>query len=208
METLSLFADSGAMFAPIHSTPARRFFYRCCDCLSTVATESKLPEVYDDRRGQVTNAICDACGGRIEYLGATVGDTLRKFAGYTTPCDHRCTHAAGPNCECSCGGANHGSGVVVPVYYSGPVPRVGIAKRAGAKGEYYRELCGEFRAHWSRIFGGLASARERGEWLDVARFSELGRGRRLFSEFMHACGMRSYSARNASIKKLIAVLER
>jgi hypothetical protein len=25
------------------------------------------------------------------------------------PCDKRCTHATGHSCECSCGGANHGS---------------------------------------------------------------------------------------------------
>lgn len=25
-----------------------------------------------------------------------------------TPCDHRCTSARGHNCECSCGGVNHG----------------------------------------------------------------------------------------------------
>jgi len=25
-------------------------------------------------------------------------------------CDSRCTNAVGPNCDCSCGGKNHGSG--------------------------------------------------------------------------------------------------
>lgn len=25
------------------------------------------------------------------------------------PCDGRCTSAKGPNCDCSCGGANHGA---------------------------------------------------------------------------------------------------
>lgn len=29
----------------------------------------------------------------------------------TTPCDGRCTHAKGHECECSCGGKNHGSGL-------------------------------------------------------------------------------------------------
>lgn len=31
----------------------------------------------------------------------------------TVPCDARCTGARGPNCECSCGGANHGHGNAV-----------------------------------------------------------------------------------------------
>jgi len=38
--------------------------------------------------------------------------TLKPISGYIAPavkCDPRCTGATGPNCECSCGGENHGS---------------------------------------------------------------------------------------------------
>lgn len=36
---------------------------------------------------------------------------LRPIVGTVTDheCDSRCTSAKGPNCECACGGANHGS---------------------------------------------------------------------------------------------------
>ncbi len=37
-------------------------------------------------------------------------------------CDARCTGATGPNCECSCGGKNHGTGRVVEIAV--PVARV------------------------------------------------------------------------------------
>lgn len=39
----------------------------------------------------------------MKAVRATVNDT---------PCDGRCTSATGPNCDCSCGGRNHGLGKV------------------------------------------------------------------------------------------------
>lgn len=41
----------------------------------------------------------------------TPGTPIRgTFSG--RPCDARCLYAKGPDCECSCGGANHGAGHV------------------------------------------------------------------------------------------------
>lgn len=41
------------------------------------------------------------------------------------PCDGRCTGATGPNCECSCGGVNHGTGRLIAVEIdAGGVPRL------------------------------------------------------------------------------------
>ncbi len=36
-------------------------------------------------------------------------DRVKGFKVETVPCDARCTGARGHNCECSCGGANHGA---------------------------------------------------------------------------------------------------
>ena len=55
-----------------------------------------------------------ACGGEMEHMGRVEGDRLTKTE-YRCPCDGRCTGALGPNCDCQCGGANHGSGRVVEV---------------------------------------------------------------------------------------------
>ena len=79
-----------------------RNFYRCGDCLSVVAV--------DGRRQRLS---C-ACGGTLEHMGRVEGDRLTKTQ-YLCPCDGRCTGALGPNCDCQCGGANHGSGRVVEV---------------------------------------------------------------------------------------------
>lgn len=43
-------------------------------------------------------------------------------------CDGRCTNARGPNCECSCGGVNHGSQRTVKVWRdAGAVPSAKVA---------------------------------------------------------------------------------
>lgn len=43
------------------------------------------------------------CSGRHITMEAIVATTTK------TPCDERCTHATGHNCNCSCGGKNHGT---------------------------------------------------------------------------------------------------
>lgn len=45
------------------------------------------------------------CCGR-----ATSWNWLKSFLNPAVKCDARCTHAKGFNCECSCGGENHGKG--------------------------------------------------------------------------------------------------
>jgi hypothetical protein len=38
------------------------------------------------------------------------GEPIRARYSAGKPCDARCIYAKGPNCECSCSGANHGIG--------------------------------------------------------------------------------------------------
>ena len=95
----------------------RRYMYRCHDCLAVSAVDGVLV----DRRAR-----CD-CGGTVECLGY-VRDTGRRYLArdsFDVPCDHRCTGATGPNCDCSCRGENHGTGRVVTVVVDvGGVPRL------------------------------------------------------------------------------------
>lgn len=82
-----------------------RHFYRCIDCLTVMAAEAR--EI-DPR--------CGLCTGQVEYLGRVEGPSqwLKKTS-HECPCDHRCTAARGPKCDCSCGGINHGSNLMVLV---------------------------------------------------------------------------------------------
>lgn len=49
---------------------------------------------------------CPDCGQRKMIRGQAVRGTIAP----SVRCDARCEGARGPNCECSCGGANHGAG--------------------------------------------------------------------------------------------------
>lgn len=106
-----------------------RHYYRCTDCLSVAATEQKLPTETKHYTERVT-AECGACGGSIEYMGPVVRDRLVTDVKYLCPCDERCTGARGPNCDCSCGGANHGTGAMAEVVVTSGVPRLMIRPEA------------------------------------------------------------------------------
>lgn len=86
--------------------PAARHFYRCLGCLAVFAVEGK-------RHGELR---C-ACGGPTTWMGQVHRTRLQKTE-ERCPCDARCTCARGPSCDCSCGGANHGTGAVVKVVVS------------------------------------------------------------------------------------------
>lgn len=57
------------------------------------------PTVYG---GDVEMGICKGCGKMMDF------GILKAFLRPEHKCDARCTSARGHNCECSCGGANHG----------------------------------------------------------------------------------------------------
>jgi hypothetical protein len=52
--------------------------------------------------GDTVNGLCHKCGRMMVY------GVLKGIKNESVPCDGRCTGARGHNCECSCGGANHG----------------------------------------------------------------------------------------------------
>lgn len=53
-----------------------------------------------------TKAACKGCGRLISlhFMKPIYGKVSESHA-----CDARCLNAVGPDCECSCGGANHGA---------------------------------------------------------------------------------------------------
>jgi hypothetical protein len=54
--------------------------------------------------GDVEMGVC-SCGRMMSF------GQLKASLRLNHPCDARCLFARGPNCECSCGGANHGCGM-------------------------------------------------------------------------------------------------
>lgn len=108
-----------------YAGPVNRWFLRCEDCLSVLAVETEPRRSCEARfPGADVPARCGACAGRLVLMGRVQADRLIRHDDRTA-CDARCQAAAGPNCACQCGGANHGQAVSVLVTIdAGGVPRV------------------------------------------------------------------------------------
>jgi hypothetical protein len=79
-----------------------RWFVRCRLCLSIAAVDAiSLPK---------GTLVCAGCDGPVEVMDRVRGCTSNLES--RCKCDARCTNAKGPNCDCSCGGKNHGSGML------------------------------------------------------------------------------------------------
>ena len=68
-------------------------------CVYIQACGGGKPTVYG---GDTEFGLCRNCGKMMDY------GQLKGYVKPEQPCDARCTGARGHNCECSCGGANHG----------------------------------------------------------------------------------------------------
>ena len=134
-----------------------RHFYRCVDCLDLTVIDGQ----------QQHEILCD-CGARLNYMGHVNGDTLRIDA-ERSACDDRCTSATGPNCDCGCGGVNHGTNRVVQVQIiTGNVPQVTARANLATR-------CAQVAA-WRRA---ILEARERADAATHGTISAMQRGQRI-----------------------------
>ena len=191
---VSLFSEP----APPAVPTAPRNFYRCADCLTIAAVDGRSP----------AGTLCGACDGPIEHMGEVYRTSLRQLTGYEAPCDHRCTGARGPDCECSCGGANHGTGLVVPVFEYQGVPRLQVVNpRARMVADEWRGLVAEYRAAWAARFGALADAKRRGVYLSGGEYSRYLTGCELAGRWQVIRGRRT-GARVKALQGLIAEVKK
>lgn len=161
-------------------------YYRCVDCLSVATAADYNP------RG-----ICGHCDGKLEYLGRVKGARLVETQ-ELCKCDGRCVFAKGPNCDCTCQGANHGSGwhgggFVVVDTDRGPVPRLRMVadKQAAA-------TAAEWRAGYAALLAAIAAADAASDW----------RRRYVLRDCLAAVRQaRSHKNRMAKIRKLLPELE-
>jgi hypothetical protein len=140
------------------TTPlTRRLYYRCHDCLTTLCVE------LDNRQ----RAICGICGGPMDFLGVVQPDN-KSYARSAEQClcNDQCQTASGPNCDCHCGGKNHGIGyrTVVVVVDRGTVKLSPAADQpaALARANQYRaelenaraRIAAELGADWKAYTAG------------------------------------------------------
>lgn len=185
-----------------------RHFYRCIDCLSVVATETELQPVQNPPLYIRSYGSCGACCGRIEYLGQVHANTSLVKTEYRSACDSRCTAAFGPNCDCLCGGKNHGSNRVVEVIVeAGKLPRVLVPSDAKSKGETYRALLDRIRVAFNDRFGDVIERKRRGEYLDIPAWCRFQDGIRLNSRVIGARELRTHAARNRKLNAILAEIQ-
>ena len=102
---------------------SNRHFYRCRSCCHVIAVEGTL-EVEVTENGTQYKARC-VCEGKLELMGRVGRKPGLVMDSERCACDARCTNATGPSCDCSCGGANHGTHRVVAIEVgAGGIPRV------------------------------------------------------------------------------------
>jgi hypothetical protein len=92
---------------------------------------------------------------------------------YETPCDGRCTSAKGPSCDCSCGGRNHGSNLLVTVVVdAGSIPHATntpTPKALAQRAEFLTAL-ESVRSEYADLADRRASG-----WIPAEEFTQLCR---------------------------------
>jgi len=72
---------------------------------ATPSGEARRTHRYDVARLATLRAHGLVCDDHDRFLSVTA---IRGIVNVDKSCDGRCMNATGPNCDCSCGGANHG----------------------------------------------------------------------------------------------------
>lgn len=168
-------------------TTKHRFFARCLRCLTVFAWES------ESRRAPGTNETPSCpCGSRAEFMGRCARNPMPPAAD-EVPCDSRCTAARGPNCDCSCGGRNHGKDVLAMIEAGGAVFEISAAakRRADEYSDALQVIDGRLRE--------LDAKREK----DLSHIEKFQRYRLLSARHKAARAR----AHNARMKLLRSVLE-
>ncbi len=134
-----------------------RHCFRCQDCLGVTFVETA-------NEGHVISRWDCACGGKTcQYLGKVLQNRIVTTF-QASVCDHRCTNAPGPNCDCQCGGKNHGSGRTVTYTEGQPLPT--MRSTSPANGAAYRAAVEAALTHMDAIAPGS----RRGAYLQREQF--------------------------------------
>ena len=177
--------------------PINRWYWRCTGCLAVVAVETELTTKWVNN--VAANPQCSICGEDCECMGRVSGGHLVHDR-TRCACDARCTSATGPNCDCSCGGVNHGTGAVVPYEVNaGGIPVIQVPDTAKRL-----QIVLEWRAAIEPLVrerNALAAERRLGRIPQdkYNRWWTLGR------VIQHARGLRTHSGRMKYLEKYTAV---
>ncbi len=173
----------------------KKWFLRCRGCLSVMATQAERP---------ASGMRCSACEGAIEVMGMVRQQRIVRIEDHC-PCDDRCTMAAGPHCDCQCGGKNHGSKIVVQVVVDvGGIPRITPVNPEKARRVYGEWLLAKKKAE-DRVhlhFPSIAAWRHRETSPGSFESTQGQRGDRYLSAISRAGGLKTHHARLKALDSL------
>lgn len=172
------------------ATCTARHCYRCADCLEVVFVDGDVHRQLE----------CGVCGGRFECMGRVGRSGRLEVDHYECACDARCTGARGPQCDCQCGGVNHGTGRVVLVTSdAGAVPRAmpKDAAKANARVAEWREVVAAIEAKLEAL------PKRTGAYLPREAFMQTVEAQRLRRELRKLSTRRTHHGRMKAAAELL-----
>lgn len=181
----------GLDVGPVAASTAPLRWYRCRDCLGVFTTP-------DDA---TLSPACGVCGARCDFQGLTAH--VRTFN--VSPCDDRCCTARGRNCECACGGKNHGTWRSVSVTRTVGIATLGAPRDAAKLAAGVAEFRAAREAADAAIetrFGDVFRLKSSGAWLDGHDFARWLAGRDFRNDVREAGACKVHSLRLEKLRKL------
>lgn len=183
--------------APLPVEPAKPAaplrWYRCSDCLGVFTTPDTV----------CGKPLCGVCGGKCEFQGMTAHTVQHDAAA----CDDRCITARGRNCECSCGGKNHGTWRTVRITVQAGIAALGKPRdhaKLLAGVEAFRAAREAAREALDARFGDIFRLKSSGAYLSSEDFGRYLTGRDFASDVREACAAKVHSLRLSKLASVTA----
>lgn len=185
---------------------AVRHFYRCLSCLEVFAVDGPELKPIFVAGNRYERGRCD-CGGLIDHMGRVAANQTDLVVDKELcPCDDRCTNAKGPECNCKCHGANHGSKAVIKVtVVVGEVPKIVPKRPLAERLAIVEEARKAYIAAFERIdakTNGAASKAKKGEY--VASRTVWWEQKVLRDNLRKAAMLKTHKGRMAAMAKVAA----
>lgn len=167
------------------------FFYRCEICLNVASTQEQAKECF--------------CGGLLSFMGYTKRDPkVLLDTSLATPCSTLCTDAAGPCCNCACGGAHHGTGRMVEVErVVGQAPKLkSVNQKSLDRAAEFLALTDYFNEYMTKKFGNPYSDYKVGTFISRDTWIKVHQKRR---QFNLVSGYKVHSKRIKGLKELMEI---
>ncbi len=160
--------------------PTVRVYLKCPDCLSTVVVNTvkrakhgygpEFPALMQHKDNRYVGPKCGLCEAEMDIMGEVVQDKWVK-TDLKCACDDRCTGARGPNCDCACGGKNHGTSLMVEYVSETGTVKVLESAAAAEIAKEFRAAKGECVQAYTNKYGWIQAKKAAGGWLEGSDYS-------------------------------------